>query len=135
MASPSAQTAPGSTIVTALKIVLLAGLVSLLAQGAQAASTTKDVKPEVAAAMAAPVASSDVADAVEQHDMTRLQTLLKAHADVNAPQPDGSTALHWATYQGDAIEITIHPLKDGTNGGSMMKAMVNGQPVGGNRPG
>ena len=37
--------------------------------------------------------------------------------------------------EGDAIEITIHPLKDGTNGGSMMKAMINGQPVGGARPG
>lgn len=35
--------------------------------------------------------------------------------------------------EGDAIEITIHPLKDGTNGGSMMKAMVNGQAVGGPR--
>jgi hypothetical protein len=35
--------------------------------------------------------------------------------------------------EGDAIEITIHPLKDGTNGGSMMKAMVNGQVVGGPR--
>jgi uncharacterized protein len=109
MASPSAEPAPGSTIVTALKIILLAGLVSLLAPGARAAST-KDVKPEVAAAMAAPVASSDVADAVEQHDMTRLQTLLKAHADVNAAQPDGSTALHWATYQGDArtAELLLH---------------------------
>ena len=31
---------------------------------------------------------------------------------------------------GDAIEITIHPLKDGSNGGSLMKAMVNGQPIG-----
>jgi len=31
---------------------------------------------------------------------------------------------------GDAIEVTIHPLKDGSNGGSLMKAMVNGQPVG-----
>ncbi|MEJ0008277.1 MAG: DEAD/DEAH box helicase family protein [Steroidobacteraceae bacterium] len=37
--------------------------------------------------------------------------------------------------EGDAIEMTIHPLKDGTNGGSMMKATINGQPVGGARPG
>ncbi len=31
---------------------------------------------------------------------------------------------------GDAVEMTIHPLKDGSRGGSMMKVMVNGQPVG-----
>jgi hypothetical protein len=31
------------------------------------------------------------------------------------------------------VKLEIHPLKDGTNGGSMMKAMVNGQPVGGAR--
>ena len=34
---------------------------------------------------------------------------------------------------GDKVELTIHPLKDGTNGGSMMKATVNGQAVGGPR--
>jgi uncharacterized protein len=109
MASSSAGPGPGSTIVMRLRIVLLTCLVPLLAQGAEAA-TTRDVKPEVAAAMAAPVRSSDVADAVEQHDMARLQVLLKAHADVNAAQPDGSTALHWATYQGDArtAELLLH---------------------------
>lgn len=32
--------------------------------------------------------------------------------------------------QGDAIELIIHPLKDGTKGGSLMKVKVNGQPVG-----
>ncbi len=32
--------------------------------------------------------------------------------------------------EGDAVEMTIHPLKDGSNGGSLMKVMVNGQPVG-----
>jgi ankyrin repeat protein len=50
----------------------------------------------------AALAASDVADAVMQGDAARLQTLLKAHADVNAAQPDGSTALHWAAYHGDA---------------------------------
>jgi len=48
-------------------------------------------------------AASEVADAVMQEDAARLKTLLKAHADVNAAQADGSTALHWAAYHGDAL--------------------------------
>lgn len=48
------------------------------------------------------LAASDVADAVSQNDAARLKGLLAAHADVNAAQPDGSTALHWAAYHGDA---------------------------------
>lgn len=47
-------------------------------------------------------APSEVADAVMQRDTERLRALLARHADVNAPQPDGSTALHWAAYRGDA---------------------------------
>jgi ankyrin repeat protein len=33
--------------------------------------------------------------------VARLHELLAAHADVNVPQADGSTALHWAAYQAD----------------------------------
>ena len=47
-------------------------------------------------------AASDVADAVMNQDNGRLEHLLAAKADVNATQPDGSTALHWAAYHGDA---------------------------------
>jgi hypothetical protein len=35
---------------------------------------------------------------------------------------------------GDPVDVTIHPLKDGTNGGSLMRILVNGQPVGGPPP-
>ncbi len=48
------------------------------------------------------LASSDLADAVMQQDSARVRALLDHHADVNAAQPDGSTALHWAAYRGDA---------------------------------
>jgi len=48
------------------------------------------------------LASSDLADAVMQQDAVRVRTLLAHHADANAAQPDGSTALHWAAYRGDA---------------------------------
>ena len=47
-------------------------------------------------------AASDVADAVMHQDAAGIKKLLAAHADVNSPQPDGSTALHWAAYHGDA---------------------------------
>lgn len=48
------------------------------------------------------MAASDVADAVMQQDPARLQRLLAGSADVNAAQADGTTALHWAAYHGDA---------------------------------
>jgi uncharacterized protein len=42
-----------------------------------------------------------VADAVERLDRAKVLALVKRHVDVNIPQPDGMTALHWATYQDD----------------------------------
>src|SRR5918995_171068 len=45
---------------------------------------------------------STVADAVMRGDKTTIRALLKRGADVNAPQGDGMTALHWAARQGDA---------------------------------
>ncbi len=48
------------------------------------------------------MAASDVADAVMRQDQAQLAHLIAARADVNAAQPDGTTALHWAAYHGDA---------------------------------
>ena len=42
-----------------------------------------------------------VADAAEKSDRATIRTLLKQHADVNAPQADGMTALHWAAHHDD----------------------------------
>src|ERR1051326_4354620 len=44
---------------------------------------------------------ADVADAVMKRDTTALHALLQRKADVNAPQTDGATALHWAVYHDD----------------------------------
>ena len=52
-------------------------------------------------------AASDVADAVMKQDSGQLKHLLATKADVNAPQPDGSTALHWAAYHGDAATAAV----------------------------
>src|SRR5512134_2932685 len=43
-----------------------------------------------------------LADAVQRGDKQAVLSLLKEQADVNAPQPDGATALHWAAYLEDA---------------------------------
>src|SRR5580765_1861758 len=43
-----------------------------------------------------------LADAVQRRDPQAVLALLKQHADVNAPQSDGATALHWAAYLEDA---------------------------------
>jgi hypothetical protein len=60
-----------------------------------------------------------------------------AEWSIEGGSPNGLTRQGWrrtSIKSGDAIEITIHPLKDGTNGGSMMRAMINGQAVGGGPP-
>lgn len=44
---------------------------------------------------------SPLADAVEKSDRATIRTLLKQRADVNAPQADGMTALHWAAHRED----------------------------------
>src|SRR5712691_1169388 len=49
-------------------------------------------------------ARSDVADAAMKGDRAAVRTLLQQRADVNAPQADGATALHWAVYRND-LEI------------------------------
>lgn len=64
------------------------------------------------------------------------KTGVAAEWSIEGGSPNGLSRQGWrrtSIKEGDAIEITIHPLKDGTNGGSMMKAMVNGQAVGGAR--
>jgi ankyrin repeat protein len=46
-------------------------------------------------------AESRLADAVEKQDRASIRALLEQHADVNASQADGMTALHWAAYRDD----------------------------------
>jgi ankyrin repeat protein len=46
-------------------------------------------------------ARSDVADAVMKGDKAAVHALLQQHTDVNTPQADGTTALHWAVYRDD----------------------------------
>ena len=42
-----------------------------------------------------------LADAAERMDRAAIRALLQQRVDVNTPQVDGMTALHWAVYQDD----------------------------------
>ncbi len=53
-------------------------------------------------ATAAPPPDSPVADAAMRGDLDEVRGLLRSGADVNAPQSDGLTAIHWAADNGDA---------------------------------
>lgn len=53
---------------------------------------------------------SDVADAAMRGDKAAVRALILQKVDVNAPQADGATALHWAVYRGDkeTADLLIH---------------------------
>ena len=50
---------------------------------------------------------SDLADAVMKGDKAAVRTLIQQKADVNAPQADGATALHWAVYKDDLETVDL----------------------------
>jgi len=54
-----------------------------------------------AAGIATAAGRSAVADAVMKGDTAALRTLLQQKVDVNVPQVDGATALHWAVHRDD----------------------------------
>jgi ankyrin repeat protein len=49
-------------------------------------------------------------EAVKQRDAAAVETLIRSHVDVNAPEGDGTTALHWAV-QADDIQIATALIK------------------------
>ena len=78
--------------------VLAFGL-SLSGVGAYAAAFTED---------------ATVADAAEQAKVSLVRELLDSGADVNVPQVDGMTALHWAVFYDDS-DITALLVRSGAN--------------------
>jgi ankyrin repeat protein len=64
--------------------------------------------------LAAAGADHQVADAVKARDAAALKALLKQSANVNAPQADGTTALHWAAYWDDIATVDLL-LRSGAN--------------------
>jgi ankyrin repeat protein len=87
----------------------------------------------VIAASVSAAGKSDVADAAQRGDMAAVRALLAKKADVNAPQNDGSTALHHAVYRGDVEMVNLlvrsgANVKAATRAGStpMWLASING---------
>lgn len=48
-----------------------------------------------------------LADAAQRGDVVAFQDLLRRNSDVNAAQPDGMTALHWSSLNGDLVMVNL----------------------------
>ena len=73
----------------------------------------------IAAILALPaVANCDsLADAIEARNSERTAELLSGQIDVNAPQVDGMTALHWAAHHDDwELGIRQYEFRNSGNG-------------------
>ncbi|MDY6982047.1 MAG: ankyrin repeat domain-containing protein, partial [Pseudomonadota bacterium] len=53
------------------------------------------------------VNAGPIADAAQQGDLATVRQLLQQGADVNEPQIDGSTALHWAAQANDTTLVRV----------------------------
>jgi ankyrin len=58
------------------------------------------------------LASASLVDAVKSGDRAAALTLIAQRADVNAPEVDGTTPLHWAVHHGD-LELTQRLIRAG----------------------
>ena len=53
-------------------------------------------------------------DAAKNHDNAAVRSLLKEHVDVNQPEADGTSALHWASHSND-LETAQLLIRAGAN--------------------
>jgi ankyrin len=58
------------------------------------------------------LAAAPLVDAVKSGDRAAAMTLITQKADVNAPEVDGTTPLHWAVHHGD-LELTQRLIRAG----------------------
>jgi uncharacterized protein len=68
----------------------------------------------IATALVAGAGKSELADAAQRGDRAAVQKLILQKVDVNAPQVDGATALHWAVYRQDT-ELADLLIRAGAN--------------------
>ncbi len=78
----------------------LAFSVAVLGGGIAAAPPADPVKPVKPAT--APSSRAPIAEAAQRGNLIEVRQLIAQGSDVNAPQGDGMTALHWAAERGDS---------------------------------
>lgn len=71
-----------------------------------------------------PAATSEVADAAMRSQRDKVVALIQQKADLNAPQPDGTTALHWAV-RADDLALVDALLKAGADVKAVSRSGVN----------
>jgi ankyrin repeat protein len=59
-------------------------------------------------------AAAPLVDAVKAGDKSAALALIEKRVDVNAPEPDGTTALHWAAHNGD-VDLVQRLIRAGAN--------------------
>ncbi len=59
-------------------------------------------------------AASPLVDAAKANDRAAVLALIEKRADVKAPEPDGTTALHWAAHHGD-VDLVQRLIRAGAN--------------------
>lgn len=60
-----------------------------------------------AALVGAGRAEAQLVEAVRAGDVQGVRAMTESGADVNAPEPDGATALHWAVYRDDLATVEL----------------------------
>lgn len=79
--------------------------------------------------------ASDIANAMQAGDFSRVQQMISEGADVNEPQVDGAIALHWASQWNDVesarqlINVGSDVNKSNRTGATPLQlAAINGSP-------
>ena len=90
----------------------------------------------MAGLLGAAVRNTPLVEAVKNDDVAAVRALLQKGANVNEPEVDGSTALHWAVYRNDIemVEILIKAQADARavnryHVAPLSLACVNGNPA------
>ena len=90
-------------VVTGFAIVCLGQSAEALATGEAARITAPPAQPE----LQAEAVGRRLIDAVKRGDTAAVRALLRQRVDVNTPEVDGATALHWAVHRDNVETVDL----------------------------